>query len=312
MGFLIYHNFQFAHYPKALQDATFGARGYTMAAGQVIPSGQAEKVDGGFLLNGRWGYATGIFHSDYMALAAPVLGEETEDGKPVMYRFAVPTENFEILDTWHVAAMKGTGSHDVTLTDVFIPDYHGVPVEALRERTSPGLDIHPGPLWRVPLLSFMSFGAVGPLVGAADAMFEMVSNILETKVGAYSGDRQQDLMTQRVRLAGIKMEHAATIGLFENKIDELWEMVVQGETPSQFHRAEMRIVVSHVARKCHQIVNDLAFAAGSRGNYMDSPIQRFQRDVNALATHAIFEYDHTANLYGGTLLGLEVPKGAMI
>ena len=74
----------------------------------------------------------------------------------------------------------------------------------------------------------------------------------------------------------------------------------------------MRIVVSHVARKCHQIVNDLAFAAGSRGNYMDSPIQRFQRDVNALATHAIFEYDHTANLYGRTLLGLEVPKGAMI
>ena len=312
MGFLIYHNFQFAHYPKALQDATFGARGYTMAAGQVIPSGQAEKVDGGFLLNGRWGYATGIFHSDYMALAAPVLGEETEDGKPVMYRFAVPTEDFEILDTWHVAAMKATGSHDVTLTDVFIPDYHGVSVEALRERTSPGLDIHPGPLWRVPLLSFMSFGAVGPLVGAADAMLEMVSSILETKVGAYSGDRQQDLMTQRVRLAGIKMEHAATIGLFENKMDELWEMVVQGETPSQAHRVEMRIVVSHVARKCHQIVNDLAFAAGSRGNYMDSPIQRFQRDVNALATHAIFEYDHTANLYGGTLLGLDVPKGAMI
>ena len=55
MGFLIHHNFQFAHYSKALQDATFGARSYTMAAGQVIPSGQAEKVDGGFLLNGRGG-----------------------------------------------------------------------------------------------------------------------------------------------------------------------------------------------------------------------------------------------------------------
>ena len=69
MGFLIYHNFQFAHYPRELQDITFGTRGYTMAAGQVIPSGEAKRVDGGFILNGRWGYATGIFHSDYMALA---------------------------------------------------------------------------------------------------------------------------------------------------------------------------------------------------------------------------------------------------
>ena len=312
MGFLIYHNFQFAHYPKKLQDATFGTRGFTMAAGQVMPSGQAERTGGGFILNGRWGYATGIFHSDYMALAAPVLGEETDDGKPVMYRFAVRTEEFEILDTWHVAAMKATGSHDVVLKDVFVPDYHGIPVESLRERTSPGLDIHPGPLWRVPLLSFMSFGAVGPMVGAADAMFELVSKILETKVGAYSGDRQQDLMTQRVRLAGIKMEYDATVSLFEQKISELWEVVVRGEQPTRTHRAEMRIVVAHVARKCHQIVNDLALIAGSRGNYIDSHIQRFQRDANALATHAIFEYDHTANLYGGTLLGLDVPTGAMI
>ena len=312
MGFLIYHNFQFAHYPRELQDITFGTRGYTMAAGQVIPSGEAKRVDGGFILNGRWGYATGIFHSDYMALAAPVIGEKTDDDKPIMYRFAVPTEKFEILDTWHVAAMKATGSHDVTLTDVFVPDYHGVPVEALRERTSPGLDIHPGPLWRVPLLSFMSFGAVGPMVGGADAMLEMVTNILETKVGAYSGDRQQDLMTQRVRIAGLTMEHAATVGLFEDKINELWAMVVDGEAPSREKRTEMRIVVSYVARKCHQLVNELALAAGSRGNYVDSPIQRFQRDVNALATHAIFEYDHTANLFGATLLGQDVPKGAMI
>ena len=119
-------------------------------------------------------------------------------------------------------------------------------------------------------------------------------------------------MTQRVRIAGLTMEHAATVGLFEDKINELWEIVVEGETPSRARRAEMRVVVSFVARRCHQLVNELALAAGSRGNYVDSPVQRFQRDVNALATHAIFEYDHTANLYGGTLLSLEVPKGAMI
>ena len=82
----------------------------------------------------------------------------------------------------------------------------------------------------------MSFGAVGPMVGGADAMLEMATKILETKVGAYSGDRQQDLMTQRVRIAGLTMEHAATVGLFENKINELWTMVVEGRPqPGEAH-----------------------------------------------------------------------------
>ena len=240
MGFLIYHNFQFAHYPRELQDITFGTRGYTMAAGQVIPSGEAKRVNGGFILNGRWGYATGIFHSDYMALAAPVIGEKTDDDKPIMYRFAVPTEKFEILDTWHVAAMKATGSHDVTLTDVFVPDYHGVPVEALRERTSPGLDIHPGPFGEY-LAEFVLWRCWPDGCGA-DAMLKC-NEILETKVGAYSGDRQQDLMTQRVRIAGLTMEHAATVGLFENKINELGNGRRRGD-PSREKRTEMRIVVS--------------------------------------------------------------------
>jgi 3-hydroxy-9,10-secoandrosta-1,3,5(10)-triene-9,17-dione monooxygenase len=308
MGFLIYHNFQFSFYNKKAQDEAFGGRGYTMAAGLIVPAGEAKRVEGGFVLNGRWNYATGILHCDYVAVPAPVVG----DGEPEFYRFYVPVEDVEILDTWHVAAMKATGSRDITLTDVFVPEHRGIPVESLRERTAPGLDINTGPMWQVPILTFMVFGSVGPLVGAAEALFEMVSDILKTKVGAYSGDQQSGLMSQRIRLARIKMELDATIGLLEKTADSVWSMVCNGETLTREQRTETRMVISHVAKKCHEIVDELAHAAGSRGTFLESPIQRFHRDANSLATHAIFEYDHVGSLFGGTLLGIEPPPTAMI
>lgn len=309
MGFLIYHSYQFAHYSRKSQDESFGTRGYTMAAGQVVPGGEAVRVEGGYRISGRWAYGTGILHCDWMAVPAPV---RAEDGSVEVYRFYLPAEEFGVLDTWNVAAMRATGSRDVTLDDVFIPEHRALSVESLRDHTGPGLEINKGPLYRVPVLTYMAFGTVGPLIGAAEAMIEIVSDILKTKVGAYSGDSQQGLMTQKVRLARLDMELQSVIGLFENKMNFVWERLCRGETVSREERAEMRMVVSHIARKSREIVDELAQAAGSRGNYLDSPIQRFSRDANALATHAIFEYDHVANLYGGTILDVDLPNGAMI
>jgi 3-hydroxy-9,10-secoandrosta-1,3,5(10)-triene-9,17-dione monooxygenase len=108
------------------------------------------------------------------------------------------------------------------------------------------------------------------------------------------------------------MELDATIGLLEAKAEFVWETVQRGVTMSREQRAEMRMVVSHITKKCHEIVNELAHTAGTRSVYLDSPIQRFHRDVNALATHAIFEFDHVGSLFGGTLLGIEPPATAMI
>ena len=310
MGFLIYHNFQFGFFPKEAQDEVWGSgKGFTMAPGQVMPSGKAEKVDGGYQLSGRWGYATGIQHGDWMLLSAPV---ELDDGSTEMRRFYLPVEEFEVLDTWHVAAMQATGSKDVQLEDAFVPDYRSVPVEHMRERKAEGLAYVGGPLWKVPLLTFMVYGAVAPLIGAAETMFEIIGEHLTTKVGAYFGAKQQDLMTQRVRMARLRMELEATIGLFEEKIEFAWQSIVAGNELSRTQRAEMRMVCSHVAKKCHEIVSELTLAGGSRGTFLASPIQRFHRDVSSLATHAIFEYDHVANIYGGKFLNVNIPENAMI
>ncbi|MEM7303776.1 MAG: acyl-CoA dehydrogenase family protein [Pseudomonadota bacterium] len=309
MGFLIYHNFQFAHFPIQAQDEVWGGRGFTMAPGQVMPSGNAKRIEGGYELSGRWGYATGIFHGDWMLLSAPT---EIGDGQKEMRRYYVPVSNCEVLDTWDVVAMKATGSHDVIIECEFVPAHRSILVSELRERTGEGIKHNPGSLWQVPLLSFMVLGAVGPFVGAAEAMLEIVTDVMKVKVGAYSGEKQSGLMSQNIRIARLSMDLDATIRLWEGHIEELWEQVESGKEISPERRQELRAVSSHIARSCTGIITELAGCVGSRSYFSDSPIQRIHRDIASLSTHALFEYDHMANLYGTVRLGAELPNSAMI
>lgn len=309
MGFLIYHNFQFGHFPLAAQDEVWGPHGYSMAPGQVMPAGAAKPVSGGYELTGRWGYATGILHGDWMLVTAPVeRGGEARE----MRRFFVPVADCEVLETWRVAAMAATGSHDVQLHGVFAPEHRSMPVADMREARGEGLAVNQGPLWRVPLLSFMVLGAVGPLVGAAEALLEIVTDVMKTKVGAYSGQRQASLSAQSTRLARLALSLDATIRLWEGHIDELWRAVCAGEEVSRPRRQELRAVSAHVARSCADICAELAGCVGSRSYFLDNPIQRFHRDVASLSTHALFDFDQMADLYGAVRLGAEPAPTAMI
>jgi len=311
MGFLIYHNFQFAHFPEKAQKEVWSGRGYTMAPGHIMPSGSAVPVDGGYQVSGQWGYATGILHADWVLFSAPVTGHG-KNATPDLRRFYVPVEDCEIVDGWDVSTMAATGSYDMALDDTFIPEYRQVKIADVIAQTSPGLAINQGPLWRMPFISFTSLIAVAPMIGGAEAMFALTSDILKTKVGAQSGIVQQAAMAQQIRMARIQMTIKSMLALWENALDFVWEKTVSGAPLTMEERAEARVIAAHAAKICDQAANELAVAAGSRGIFNDAPLQRFRREINALATHAFFDYDHLASLYGGTLLGADLPPHAMI
>ena len=122
----------------------------------------------------------------------------------------------------------------------------------------------------------------------------------------------QTMMPTRIRLADNKARLDAVRGLFDGKIQFVSDTVYGGGTLDGSMRADMRLAVSHIARECHDMVNELALMAGSRATYLDSPIQRFQRDINSLASHAFFNFDTNADLYGGVMMGADIPDNAMI
>ena len=149
-------------------------------------------------------------------------------------------------------------------------------------------------------------------MGAAEALLEIVTDVMKIKVGAYSGDKQQGLMSQHIRIGRLAMDLDAVIRLWEGHTAELWEQVKAGEDVSRERRQEIRAITSHTVKRCYEIITELAGSVGSRSYYADSPIQRFHRDMAALSTHALFEYDHLVNLYGSVRLGQDLPANAMI
>lgn len=317
MGFLIYHNFQFAHFPEKTQREVFGGRGYTMAPGVIVPGGVARPVTGGFELSGEWRWLTGILHADWVLFSSPVI-EEGGTAENIghhgrdLRRFFVPVEECEIMNTWDVSAMSASGSHDMKLDKVFVPEHHQIKVANVANRTSPGLEINKGPLWQVPFITFASLGAVGPMIGGTEGLLEMITEILKTKVGAQTGNHQQKLMTQQVRIARLTMSLKSLIKLWEDELDFVWDKVTRGKEITLEERVEARMIVAHCAKGCDGIANELVVAAGSRSIYNDSHIQRFRREINALATHAFFDHDHLGSLYGSTLLGLDLPPQLLI
>ncbi|MBN06819.1 MAG: hypothetical protein CMM45_03180 [Rhodospirillaceae bacterium] len=317
MGFLIYHNFQFAHFPEKTQKEVFNVRGYTMAPGHVMPSGEAREVEGGYKLTGRWNWCTGIQHADWVLLSAPVIAGEACDHQGNKHaldlrRFFIPADKCKILNNWDVSAMSATGSYDIELNEVFVPEHHQIKVESVATRTSPGLEINRGPLWRVPFITFASIGAIGSVIGGTEGLLEIVTKIMETKVGGHTRAKQRDLSTQQVRLARLSTSLNALVKLWEDKINFIWTNVTQNKEISLEDRIEARMVVSHCAKCCDEIANELAVSVGSRSIYNDSHVQRFRREINALATHAFFDYDSIASLHGSTLMGLKLEPNNMI
>ena len=252
-----------------------------MAPGQVMPSGKAVRTADGYRVSGRRGYAMGILHDDWMLLSAPT---DMGDGTSEIRRFFV--------------AMKATGSHDVVLTDELIPEHRSFRVSDMRELRAEGLQHNPGPLWRMPLLSFMVLGSVGPFVGVAEALLEIVSEVMKTKIGAYSGARQQGPMSQNIRIASLAMFLDAIIRLWEGHTEDLWRDISSNQEPSRQRPVKIRAITAHVAKTCFEIIDELARCVGSRSFYNDNPIQRFHRDMSSLSTHALFECDHLASQYG--------------
>src|SRR3954465_5632846 len=149
----------------------WGKDASTLICSSLMPTGMAKAVDGGFRISGRWKYASGCEHCEWAFLGCMVEG-----GSDMRCLFLVPRADYEIIDTWHVPGLKGTGSHDIVVKDAFVPA-HRMQSQADNFRgIAPGHAINTAPLYRLPFgqvfFRGISTGAIGALQGMLDAYLE--------------------------------------------------------------------------------------------------------------------------------------------
>jgi 3-hydroxy-9,10-secoandrosta-1,3,5(10)-triene-9,17-dione monooxygenase len=307
LGFYALHNWMLSLFDPEVQDEVF-ASGPVLAPAPLAPSGRGAQVDGGVRLSGRWSWATGAMDADWA-----VVGALLEGPHGIFPALAVlPANEVEVDDVWHTAGMRGTGSHDIIVTDVFVPEHRIATVADIYGGTSPGARAHQASTYRWPLVPALALTAAMPVLGAAERVAGLFAERLGNRVLAYSGVPQRDQPAAQIRLAYAKVRLRALRALIAETAHDIDSLVAAGEPVRRSVRANARLAAAYTVHECRSIIGDLMEGAGASAHFLSNPLQRAKRDVDIAAGHVVFDYDTGRELAGALAIGAKISPLAMV
>jgi alkylation response protein AidB-like acyl-CoA dehydrogenase len=274
---------------------------YGFASGSISGSGTAVPDRDGWLLNGRWSFASFIRHSKLTGglcveyeNGAP---RRSPEGDPVLKFFFVPTEKAKILYNWNGGGLRASGSHDFLFQDVWVPRDHFLSFPA-------PIAYQPGALYRLPLMTAFALNLSAVPLGIARASIDALVNLAANKIafGTQAHLREQGNVQADVAHAETLLRSARAF-LFE-AVDDFWATALTGETPTLTQRAMVRMAICNVAQSSKEVVNLMYTAAGSSAVDERLPFAAQLRDVYAATQHIAFS-PRTTEIAGRILLGLD-------
>jgi indole-3-acetate monooxygenase len=277
-------------------------------AAAATPTGQAVRVTGGYRVSGRFPFASGCQHCDWVWLGCVIQADgaalEDANGVPVTRQCMVKLSECEILDTWHTTGLRGTGSNDLAVKDVFVEEARTFSFQ------DPNLIRRSGPLYAFPFM-FASKSppvALGITRHALDAVIEMATT--KTARRYTVGDqveprklmRDDVFIQQSVGRADTML--TAARGYFFHIMEDFWVTLLRGEGPSPAQIARFTTAHAYVVGACVDIAQLLFKAAGGTAVYEKGPLDRSLRDLITMNQHVIGTLK-TYEMAGRLLLGLE-------
>lgn len=300
--FCMEHNWLLSLYDQPAQDDIFGQHPYIIAPGSLAPNGKATPVEGGYRITGRWQWGTGVMHAGWVMVGAltPVEGREA----PMLGMYVLPVDDAEIIDTWHVEGMVGTGSNDIAVNDVFVPGHRVVDLSTVRDGTSPGAQLHDAPIYKMPMLPVLGLTATAPLVGAARYAVQLFQERMEgrTVYGTTSKQSERALTQSRLAHAKVEMDSIVNQLFYVTRDVEAWG--AKAEPCPELERARLRVEIGHLVRRSRNVVRDVVEACGASAHFLENPLQRTLRDLNTASCHTVFDLDLSTEIYGRLLVGL--------
>lgn len=307
IGFLTLHNWMLALFGEQAQQEAFDTRPF-LAPAPLAPTGRGLPADGGIRLSGRWSWATGVMHGNWIIVAA-LCGPD--DGiYPALA--LLPISDVTVEDVWHTDGMRATGSNDVVATDVFVPEHRLVKVTDIYAGTAPGAGLHDSATYRWPMVPALALLAAMPALGSAERVTENYAQRLAERVLPYEGVMQKDKPIAQAHLAGAQVRLRSLRALLADTVGGIETIVVAGNAVEKPVRAQARLAAAHIVAGSRAVIGELMGAGGASIHFLSSPMQRFKRDVDVLAGHVVFDYDTSRELAGALALGMKIPRTSMI
>lgn len=292
-----------ALFPERAQRDVWGSDPDAWIAGSLAPSGVATPVEGGWRVTGRWPWASGSLHAQWVACGIHMndaTGQMSNLGLSLM-----PANEVTIEDTWFMAGMKGTGSNTITATDVFVPEHRFLPYPAAfsgvyrTEHTDEAT-------YRAAFVPVTILILIGAQLGVARAALELAigragtRGITHTTFGRQSESAGFQIL---VADAAIKIDTAWLHAM--RAADDLDRDAVADRHPDLTARARMRLDAALAAKYCREAIELLVQAHGTSSLADSNRMQRLWRDAHVASHHAITEWQVNLEIYGKALLGVE-------
>jgi indole-3-acetate monooxygenase len=292
--------------PDETLAAMFTSPRQAIMAGSGPPRGRAVPTRGGYRLTGQWAQGSNILIAAWVHVGCHLSdGDQLRlgpDGQPIYLRCVLPASEAKVVDTWRTTGMRGTGSHDFAITDVFIREerVHGASEESAR----------PQPLYQFVGWTHVAHAAIG--LGIARVAIDEFLGLAGGKRATWLASEGR--LAARTTIQAKVAQAEALVGSGDAYVREatrdLWETVCRGERPSPRQRAVYRLAIAQAMTNAVQAVDLMYSVAGASAIYATSRLDRCLRDAHTAAAHVWVAPD-TYELAGRLLLGLD-PGSTMI
>lgn len=303
------HTWMLGRFPVRAQEEFWPSHPDAIIATAFAGGGTMEPADGGFVLNGQWRFASGVDHADCAVVGGRYSIEgRSSEGSQVKFRMAhLLPEDYEIVDTWYAEGLKGTGSKDLLVKDVFVPEYRTVLSEELAGAEPPGAKLHNSYIYRTELGQLFYTLLCGPMLGATRGGLEHYLEQTRERTGQMFGESVVEQVPVQIRVAE-SYEELRVADLITDKLMQfLHEAGRSGKRIRGINRLRIRREPAMAAKLCLSAITRLANMMGVTGQTGNNPVQRHYRDVRTISTHGGLNWDNGMMPTGKLLLG--VPTG---
>lgn len=303
-GWAVWNPLDWAHFCARLPDE--GAEEIYSGGANILIAGQfgrpmmATPSQNGYRISGRAPFVSNCYDAEWICSTAIVTegGHAEEDVQPEVLMVYFPRESCEVIDTWNVLGMRGTGSNDVSVSDLFVP----------KTRTFPFVpDFSPGshyqsPLYQFPLMGVVACGIAPVMLAVARRAIDEVSLLAQGKTPVAASTLLREKSSVQTKFAQAEAILRSGRLLLYDTLNDAWEVALAGESHSLSQKADLLLATTHATTSAATAVELMYSAAGTSGIRTGNPLERCFRDIQVLKQHVLAteaRYENVGQVYLG-------------
>jgi alkylation response protein AidB-like acyl-CoA dehydrogenase len=294
------HTFIAGRMPRRGQDEIFDGHPGMLIPGVPSLRGTCQHAPGGYVLNGRWPYASGADHGDWVLVGCKGIPNDAGQACPPLI-VVMPKKDAVIDDTWFTLGMRGTGSKDIVLKDAFVPEHYTMPLREAQFGLIPGVD---SPLYRLPIRPALATMLLGTIIGMAERGLQLFIDTTRGRRDVYTGVLKADNPGIQRRVAEASTEITCAWALAQQNCDLLEDAMRHDPPMPTPQRAQVRWNAAYATELCRRACNRLFEGAGAGAAHDSHSLQIFFRDMNTASHHAMLDFDVNVEIQGKSLLGM--------